>query len=103
MEKPAPKFTVSVPVKGSTTGDAAPPEVSVAFSYYYCQDAETGVCKVGSVVFVVQNVAPREVIFSSGRAQEFQSVAFAARLPTENIKPLLSSDLPLPQARSVRK
>lgn len=55
-----------------------------------------------SVVFVVQNVAPREVIFSSGRAQEFQSVDFAARLPTENIKPLLSSDLPLPQARSVR-
>ena len=53
LEKPSPKFTVTVPVKGATAGDAAPPEVSVAFSYYYCQDADTGVCKVGSVVFIV--------------------------------------------------
>lgn len=58
--------------------------------------------RAGAVVFVLQNEVPHQVIFSSGRFEDFPSQTFTTRLPTENIKPLLSSDAALPSGRSVR-
>jgi thiol-disulfide isomerase/thioredoxin len=46
LEKPAAKFTIDLPVKA--TGETT---VTVSMNYYYCQEGEGGVCKVGSIVF----------------------------------------------------
>ena len=48
LASPVAKFEVPVKVKGA--GDD---EVQVSFSYYYCEDKDDGVCKVGAVVFTV--------------------------------------------------
>ena len=48
LEKPAAEFPVVVPVTGD--GDDI---ATVSLNYYYCEEADEGVCKVGSVVFTV--------------------------------------------------
>ena len=48
LDKPAAEFDVSVPVKGK--GEDA---VAVALTYYYCEKGDDGVCKTGSVIFIV--------------------------------------------------
>ncbi|MFO0905126.1 MAG: thioredoxin-like domain-containing protein [Pirellulales bacterium] len=45
---PATEFTVTAPV----TGDGAD-TVRVAFSYFYCQSGNEGICKQGAVVFTI--------------------------------------------------
>lgn len=46
LEKPAAKFAVELPVK--TTGETM---VTISMNYYYCQESDAGICKVGSIVF----------------------------------------------------
>jgi sugar lactone lactonase YvrE len=46
LEKPSATFAVTLPVKPGETS------VSISMNYYYCQDeTESGLCKIGSVVF----------------------------------------------------
>lgn len=46
LDKPATKFAIELPVAsgGATT-------VTISMNYYYCQESDAGICKVGSVVF----------------------------------------------------
>jgi DNA-binding beta-propeller fold protein YncE len=57
VDKPTNQFTVKIPVKGEGEDTA-----TVAVSYFYCQDGNEGLCKVGGVVFTVplkvSNAAP---------------------------------------------
>lgn len=46
FETPTASFRVELPVKSS--GETT---ISVSMNYYYCQEKDAGVCKVGSVVF----------------------------------------------------
>ena len=46
LDAPTATFDVVLPVSG--TGED---EISVSLNYYYCQDADEGVCKIGAVVF----------------------------------------------------
>ena len=48
LARPVAKF--EVPLKVAAAGED---EVQVSLDYYYCQDKDDGVCKVGSVVFTV--------------------------------------------------
>ena len=48
LPKPVAEFDVPVPVSGPGSD-----EVTVSLNYYYCQEKDDGVCKVGSVVFTV--------------------------------------------------
>jgi DNA-binding beta-propeller fold protein YncE/cytochrome oxidase Cu insertion factor (SCO1/SenC/PrrC family) len=48
LSKPVADFTVKLPVTGA--GDD---EINVSLNYYYCQEGDEGVCKIGSVVFTV--------------------------------------------------
>ena len=48
LPEPSSKFEVTLPVAGGGED-----EIRVALNYYYCQDADEGVCKIGSVVFTV--------------------------------------------------
>ncbi len=48
LDKPVANFEVILPVSGSGED-----EIRVSLNYYYCQDADEGVCKIGSVVFTV--------------------------------------------------
>jgi len=48
LDAPTAKFPVALPVSG-----AGEDEITVSLNYYYCQDADEGVCKIGSVVFTV--------------------------------------------------
>jgi hypothetical protein len=48
LDAPTAKFPVTLPVTG-----AGEDEITVSLNYYYCQDADEGVCKIGSVVFTV--------------------------------------------------
>jgi hypothetical protein len=46
LEKPSATFAVTLPAKAGETS------VSISMNYYYCQDeTESGLCKIGSVVF----------------------------------------------------
>jgi hypothetical protein len=48
VEKPAKTFDVSLPVTG-----AGKDTLKIALNYYYCQEGDSGLCKVGSVVWTV--------------------------------------------------
>ncbi|QDU30176.1 Thiol-disulfide oxidoreductase ResA [Anatilimnocola aggregata] len=48
LGEPTANFEVVLPVTG--TGED---EINISLNYYYCQDADEGVCKIGSVVFTV--------------------------------------------------
>ena len=48
LAKPVAQF--DVPVRVAAAGDD---ELQVSLDYFYCQDKDDGVCKVGSVVFTV--------------------------------------------------
>ena len=48
LEKPAAQFDVAVPVTGEGED-----ELTVSLNYYYCQEGDEGLCKMGSVVFTV--------------------------------------------------
>lgn len=48
LDAPTATFDVVLPVSG--TGED---EISVSLNYYYCQDADEGVCKIGAVVFTL--------------------------------------------------
>jgi hypothetical protein len=48
LDKPAAEFPIALPVAGEGQD-----EIHVKVNYYYCQEADDGVCKVGSVTFVV--------------------------------------------------
>lgn len=48
QDKPTSEFSVKIPVKGEGEDTA-----TVAFSYFYCQDGNEGLCKVGGVVFTI--------------------------------------------------
>ena len=45
----AAKFEITVPVKAASGGE----KLKVSLTYYYCQTKETGLCKVGSVIWTV--------------------------------------------------
>ena len=49
LEHPAAKFDVRLPVKESTGSET----VTLSMNYYYCQEGETGFCKMGSVVWTI--------------------------------------------------
>ena len=48
LAKPVAEFEFKLPVKG-----AGEDEINVSLNYYYCQEGDEGVCKVGAVVFTV--------------------------------------------------
>lgn len=48
LAEPVGMFDVVLPVSG-----AGEDEISVSLNYYYCQDADEGVCKIGAVVFTL--------------------------------------------------
>lgn len=48
LDVPVATFDVNLPVTG-----AGEDEISVSLNYYYCQDADEGVCKIGAVVFTL--------------------------------------------------
>jgi hypothetical protein len=48
LSKPVAVFDVKLPVSG-----AGEDEINVSLNYYYCQEGDEGVCKIGSVVFTV--------------------------------------------------
>lgn len=48
LPKPVADFEVKLPVKG--TGED---EINVSLNYYYCQEGDEGVCKIGAVVFTL--------------------------------------------------
>jgi hypothetical protein len=48
LDKPAAQFDIAVPVTGEGED-----ELRVSMNYYYCQEGDEGLCKVGSVVFTV--------------------------------------------------
>ena len=53
LDKPVAAFTVQLPVS-----ESGKDEITLGMNYYYCQESDEGVCKVGSVVFTVPlNVA----------------------------------------------
>jgi hypothetical protein len=49
VQPPAPSFDVVLPVSAATGDD----QVRVVLNYYYCQEANEGLCKVGSVAWEV--------------------------------------------------
>jgi thiol-disulfide isomerase/thioredoxin len=54
LDMPAAAFDVAVPVMGEGMD-----ELTVSLNYYYCQETDQGVCKIGSVVFTVPvKIAP---------------------------------------------
>jgi thiol-disulfide isomerase/thioredoxin len=55
LEEPATEFEVSVPVKG-----VGEDELQLAMNYYYCQEGDVGLCKVGSVVWNISLVIDEE-------------------------------------------
>jgi thiol-disulfide isomerase/thioredoxin len=59
LPSPVSAFEVAVPVRGD--GDD---ELTVSLNYYYCEDKDDGVCKVGAVVFTVPLT-----ISTAGRAE----------------------------------
>ena len=48
VSAPESSFTVSLPVSGS-----GKETITISLDYYYCQELDQGICKVGSVVFTV--------------------------------------------------
>jgi thiol-disulfide isomerase/thioredoxin len=48
LASPVAKFDVSLPAS-----DNGEDEIQISLNYYYCQNADEGVCKVGAVVFTV--------------------------------------------------
>ena len=48
LSTPDSRFTVDLPVRGSGQDT-----VTISLIYYYCQQLDQGICKVGSVVFTV--------------------------------------------------
>jgi hypothetical protein len=48
VDKPAKTFELTVPVTA-----AGADKLKVALNYYYCQEGDGGLCKVGSVVWTV--------------------------------------------------
>jgi thiol-disulfide isomerase/thioredoxin/DNA-binding beta-propeller fold protein YncE len=48
LDEPVATFDVILPVTG-----IGEDEISVSLNYYYCQDADEGVCKIGAVVFTL--------------------------------------------------
>jgi DNA-binding beta-propeller fold protein YncE len=48
LPEPVANFAVDLPVSG-----AGEDEITISLNYYYCQDADEGVCKIGAVVFTV--------------------------------------------------
>jgi hypothetical protein len=48
VDKPTTEFSVRIPVKGEGEDTA-----TVAVSYFYCQEGNEGLCKVGGVVFTL--------------------------------------------------
>jgi hypothetical protein len=64
LPSPVSDFEFAVPVAAS--GDD---EVTVSLNYYYCQDKDDGVCKVGAVVFTVPLM-----ITTDGRAEPVKLV-----------------------------
>jgi len=64
LPSPVTDFEFAVPVAASG-GD----EVTVSLNYYYCQDKDDGVCKVGAVVFTVPLM-----IAADGRAEPVKLV-----------------------------
>jgi hypothetical protein len=49
LDKPAAEFEIKLPVK-ETTGQEA---LKLSVNYYYCQSSDTGVCKIGSVIWTI--------------------------------------------------
>jgi DNA-binding beta-propeller fold protein YncE len=50
VEKPATAFDVAVPLTKSAAGATT---LKLSFHYYYCQEGAEGLCKIGSVTFLV--------------------------------------------------
>jgi sugar lactone lactonase YvrE len=48
LDKPFAEFDVSIPVAGEGED-----EITISLNYYYCQEGDEGLCKMGSVVFTV--------------------------------------------------
>jgi thiol-disulfide isomerase/thioredoxin len=49
LEHPAAKFDIRLPVKESAGSET----VTLSMNYYYCQEGESGLCKMGSVVWTI--------------------------------------------------
>ena len=49
LDHPAATFDIRLPVKESAGGET----VTLSMNYYYCQEGESGLCKMGSVVWTI--------------------------------------------------
>ncbi len=49
LDHPAAAFDVRLPVKESTGSET----VTLSMNYYYCQEGDSGLCKMGSVVWTI--------------------------------------------------
>jgi hypothetical protein len=49
IEKPSAEFDIPLPIKGTTGRDS----IQLTLDYYYCREGAEGLCRVGSVAWVV--------------------------------------------------
>ena len=49
LEHPAAGFDIRLPAKESAGSE----NITLSMNYYYCQEGESGVCKIGSVVWTI--------------------------------------------------